>query len=121
MAPTEDTPVKPVKVAGPGETENENQLPGDELDDAEAARERSLKLGGGVPGVGIFGKYLTYLSEVRDELRLVTWPTRKMVVTETIVVIVITIFFTLLITGMDQVFAAIFNSLLFGKPLPWQQ
>ncbi len=120
MAPTEDTPVRPLKVAAPGEPGDENQSTGDQPGDGDAARERSLQLGGGVPGAGIFGKYLAFLGEVREEMRKVTWPTRKMVVTETIVVIIFVIFFTLLITGMDKVFATIFNWLLFGKSLPWQ-
>ena len=111
MAPTEDTPVKPLKVASPGEPNDENQVPEGE----DAARERSLQLGGGVPGAGIFGKYLAFLGEVRDEMRKVTWPTRKTVIVETIVVICVCIFFTLLITGIDQVFATLFNWALFGK------
>jgi preprotein translocase subunit SecE len=105
VAQTEDTPVK---VAEP------------EDNDTDAAREKSLQLGGGVPAGRVFGKYLTFLGEVRDELRKVTWPTRKTVIVETIVVIVITFFFTALIVGVDNVFATIFNWLLFGKQLPWQ-
>ena len=87
----------------------------EELDERDEARNRSLQLGGG-PGFGkVFGKYATFLGDVREELRKVTWPTRKMVVTETIVVLVVLAFFTLLITGLDQVFAALFNKLLFNK------
>lgn len=115
MAPTEDTPVKPVKVAGPGEPDEVNQRLGEQPDDVDAARERSLQLGGGVPGAGVFGKYLAFIGDVRDEMRKVTWPTRKMVVTETIVVICFVIFFTLLITSMDRVLSTVFNMLLFGK------
>ena len=88
---------------------------GDEADERDEARERSLQLGGGQGFGKIFGKYAVFLGDVREELRKVTWPTRKMVVTETIVVLVVLIFFTLLITGLDQVFAALFNQLLFNK------
>lgn len=83
-------------------------------DDEDDARSRSLKLGGG-PSLGFFGKYAKFLLEVREELRKVTWPTRRLVVIETIVVLVVLVFFTLLITGLDQVFAVVFNKLLFNK------
>lgn len=93
--------------------EGEEQQPQDEED---AARAKSLQLGGTGPGLGgFFGKYARFLGEVREELKKVSWPTRKVVVTETIVVLVITIFFTLMITGLDQMFALAFNKLLFGK------
>jgi preprotein translocase subunit SecE len=79
-----------------------------------------LQLGGGVPGARFFGRYATFLYEVRQELGKVTWPTRKQVVTETIVVLCVVAFFTLLINGVDNVFATFFNWLLFGKQMPWQ-
>lgn len=102
----------------PGEPEDGKPQDGD----VDSIRERSLQLGGGsgIPLGATLGKYVSFLGEVRDEMRKVTWPTRKTVITETIVVIVITLFFTLLITGMDKVLATIFNWLLFGKALPWQ-
>ncbi len=84
-------------------------------DDEDDARARSLQLGGKGPSLGFLGKYAKFLGEVREELRKVTWPTRKMVITETIVVLVVLVFFTLLITGLDQVFAVVFNKLLFNK------
>lgn len=80
------------------------------------ARDRSLQLGGGGIPVGKWlGKYVTFLSEVREEMRKVTWPTRKMVVTETIVVLVVVVFFTIMIVQLDNVFSFIFNAILFGK------
>ncbi|MEB3197948.1 MAG: preprotein translocase subunit SecE [Candidatus Sericytochromatia bacterium] len=91
-----------------------------DADAGEQARERSLQLGGGVPSGAFLGRYAAFLGEVREEMRKVTWPTRKQVVTETIVVICVVIFFALLITGVDSVFATFFNWFLFGKPLPWQ-
>jgi preprotein translocase subunit SecE len=37
------------------------------------------------------------------------------VITESVVVVVFVIFFTCLIVGLDHVFAALFNAVLFGK------
>jgi preprotein translocase subunit SecE len=85
------------------------------LNEEDDARARSLQLGGGGLNLGGFGKYTKFLSDVREELRKVTWPTRKMVVTETIVVLVVLVFFTLLITGLDQVYSFGFNKFLFNQ------
>ena len=93
--------------------EEGDNTPQDEEDDARA---RSLQLGGPkLGGKNPLSKYFVFLGEVREEMRKVTWPTRKMVVTETIVVLIVTVFFTLMITGLDQVFAVAFNAALFGK------
>ena len=80
------------------------------------ARSRSLSLGGS-PGVSLggFSKTFGFLTSVRDEMRKVSWPTRRMVITETVVVVIVVIFFTCLIVGLDHVFALIFNAALFGK------
>lgn len=86
-----------------------------EEEEEDEARSRSLQLGGGGTGLGFLSKYTTFLRDVREELRKVTWPTRKMVVTETIVVLVVLVFFTLLITGLDQAFSIVFNLFLFNK------
>lgn len=98
-------------------TENSSLPPGEEQPNEEDdARARSLQLGG-APGikVGGFGKAFTFLGEVREEMKKVTWPTRKMVVVETVVVLCVMTFFTLMITGLDMVFAAGFNAILFGN------
>src|SRR5438093_682004 len=83
----------------------ENPSPGtgeDDLHEGDDARSKSLQLGGTGPNFGkVFGKYAIFLGEVREELRKVSWPTRKVVVTETVVVVVFCIFFTALITGLD--------------------
>lgn len=117
MAHTDDPHLKVVNSELNGNPESPNN-PAVEVDDE--ARQRSLQLGGGVPGARIFGRYSTFLYEVRLELAKVTWPTRKQVVTETIVVLCVVAFFTLLITGVDNVLATFFNWLLFGKQMPWQ-
>ena len=46
-----------------------------------------------------------FMREVRGELKKVAWPTKAEVVTSTIVVLMAVIFMTLLIFGMDYVFA----------------
>jgi preprotein translocase SecE subunit len=88
---------------------------GENQDEEGDARSRSLQLGGGGPSFGFLAKYTTFIGDVRDEMKKVTWPTRKMVVTETIVVLVVLIFFTSLITGLDRLLSLLFNAFLFGK------
>lgn len=90
--------------------------PDDELLEGDDARSRSLSLGG-APNISLGGasKLFGFFTSVRDEMRKVTWPTRRMVVTETVVVVAVVIFFTSLIVGLDRVFAMIFNAALFGK------
>ena len=46
-----------------------------------------------------------FMREVRGELKKVAWPTKAEVVTSTIVVLMAVIVMTLLIFGMDYVFA----------------
>jgi preprotein translocase subunit SecE len=89
----------------------------DDQNPEDDARSRSLSLGGGGTGVslGKAGKAFEFLAAVREEMRKVTWPTRRMVITESVVVVVFVIFFTCLIVGLDHVFAALFNAILFGK------
>lgn len=91
----------------------------EEEEELDGARARSLSLGGGVGGGIPLGKtlggYVGFLGEVRDELRKVTWPTRRMVMVETVVVIIFVVFFTLLITSLDAGFSQLFNWLLFRR------
>lgn len=90
-----------------------------EDNEPDDARARSLSLGGGVGGGIPLGKtlggYVSFLGEVRDELRKVTWPTRRMVMVETVVVIIFVVFFTFLITTLDAGFSQLFNWLLFRR------
>ena len=46
-----------------------------------------------------------FMREVRGELKKVAWPTRAEVVTSTIVVLMAVVFMTLLIFGLDYIFA----------------
>lgn len=48
-----------------------------------------------------------FLAEVRNEMKRVTWPTRKEVYATTIVVILTSIFFGLYLWGIDLVLAAV--------------
>jgi len=57
------------------------------------------KARGGV--AGSWSSFRTFLSEVRNELKRVTWPSRKEVYATTFVVIVTSIFFGLYLFGLD--------------------
>ena len=52
-----------------------------------------------------FGELKTFLSEVRSELRRVTWPPKTEVYPTTIVVIVTTIIFGVLLYSVDVLFS----------------
>jgi preprotein translocase subunit SecE len=53
---------------------------------------------------GSFGNLRNFLKEVRNELKRVTWPSRKEVYATTLVVIVTSIFFGVYLFALDQVF-----------------
>ncbi len=50
---------------------------------------------------GQFERFRTFLSEVRNELKRVTWPSQKEVYATTVVVILTSIFFGLYLFGLD--------------------
>jgi preprotein translocase subunit SecE len=52
---------------------------------------------------GWFSNARTFLAEVRNELKRVTWPSRKEVYATTIVVVLTSIFFGLYLWGIDLV------------------
>ena len=54
----------------------------------------------------------TFLSEVRSELKKVTWPGKQEVYATTVVVIVTTIFFGFYLYGLDLLFFQAFNFIL---------
>jgi preprotein translocase subunit SecE len=58
----------------------------------ESARDTSL---------GRFGRFRVFLAEVRNELKRVTWPTRKEVYATTVVVILTSTFFGLYLFTLD--------------------
>jgi preprotein translocase subunit SecE len=53
---------------------------------------------------GSFGNMRNFLREVRNELKRVTWPSRKEVYATTLVVIVTSVFFGVYLFSLDQVF-----------------
>ena len=74
---------------------------------------------GGDGGRGIAGWWSnsrTFLTEVRNEMRRVTWPTRKEVYATTVVVILTSAFFGLYLWGLDLVLSRVVNGIfsLFG-------
>jgi preprotein translocase subunit SecE len=53
---------------------------------------------------GWFGNLRNFLVEVRNELKRVTWPSRKEVYATTVVVIATSVFFGVYLWGLDQFF-----------------
>jgi preprotein translocase subunit SecE len=67
---------------------------------------------GGEGGSGITSWWdtsRTFLTEVRNEMKRVTWPTQKEVYATTIVVILTSTFFGLYLWGLDLAFSAAIN------------
>jgi preprotein translocase subunit SecE len=59
------------------------------------------------------GNRLTrYISETRDELRLVVWPTREEAINLTIVVLFVTVLMTVLLGGIDLAFNKLLDVIL---------
>ena len=56
---------------------------------------------------GWYGRSRRFLSEVRNEMSRVTWPSRKEVYATTVVVILTSIFFGVYLYGVDVLFSAI--------------
>jgi preprotein translocase subunit SecE len=66
-----------------------------------------VKPQGGGEGRGITGWWAgvrTFLTEVRNEMRRVTWPSRKEVYATTVVVVLTSAFFGLYLWGLDLAF-----------------
>jgi preprotein translocase subunit SecE len=55
---------------------------------------------------GWWGRMRTFLTEVRNELKRVTWPSRKEVYATTFVVILTSVFFGVYLFGLDMLFNA---------------
>ncbi len=80
------------------------------LEQVKPAPVRSTEGGGG--GVKAWwGTSRTFLTEVRNEMRRVTWPSKKEVYATTVVVILTSAFFGLYLWGLDVLFAWLINSL----------
>jgi preprotein translocase subunit SecE len=72
---------------------------------------------GGTPGVigwvpRKVGEARSFLSEVRSELKKVTWPGRTEVYSTTLVVIATSIFFGFYLWGLDVVFSRVLSLVL---------
>ena len=70
------------------------------------AETTTLDSGRGAVG-GRLERMRVFLAEVRNELKRVTWPSRREVYATTIVVIVTSIFFGLYLWGLDQLIDSI--------------
>jgi preprotein translocase subunit SecE len=69
---------------------------------------------------GRIERWRLFLSEVRNELKRVTWPSRKEVYATTIVVILVSVFFGLYLWALDQVLLRVIVGIfrLFGASGP---
>jgi preprotein translocase subunit SecE len=89
-------------------------------EDKPERREDSRSSGGGLasvlswPGRKV-AELRAFLTEVRTELKKVTWPSRKEVYSTTLVVIGTSIFFGFYLWGLDIVFSRLL-SLAFQRP-----
>ena len=77
------------------------------LEQVKPAPVRSTEGGGGVKAW--WGNSRTFLTEVRNEMRRVTWPSRKEVYATTVVVILTSAFFGIYLWGMDIALSILVN------------
>ena len=61
---------------------------------------------------GRFERMRLFLSEVRNELKRVTWPSQKEVYATTVVVIATSVFFGIYLFALDSILLAIFSWIL---------
>ena len=77
-----------------------------------AMLERSRESSPGQAGMfGWWGRGRTFLSQVRNEMERVTWPSAKEVQATTFVVILTSVFFGLYLWGIDLVLNAVTGSI----------
>jgi len=69
-----------------------------------------------LPEPGLKEGIANYLKGVKTEWSKVTWPEKRQVIVETIVVIAVVIFFSLVIYAYDKIFAFIINLFIHTKP-----
>ena len=72
------------------------------LEEAKATPQRST-------GVGWVDTSRTFLLDVRNEMRRVTWPSRREVYTTTVVVILTSVFFGVYLWGLDLALSWLVN------------
>ena len=80
---------------------------GDGPEGRAARRERGLT----GPRAGFFERIATFASDVRSEMRRVTWPTLKDVQNTTIITIIAVAFFAFYLWGVDKVWTFLVNGL----------
>ena len=78
---------------------------------AMADHEESLQGRARESVTGWWGRSRRFLSEVRNEMARVTWPTRREVYATTIVVILTSIFFGIYLYGIDLVVSRIMGAI----------
>jgi preprotein translocase subunit SecE len=59
-------------------------------------------------------KIMTFVSEVRAEIKKVSWPTKDELVGTTIIVCIIVLIFALILGAMDAMFSAVIKKLIIG-------
>jgi preprotein translocase subunit SecE len=64
--------------------------------------------------VNIFRSIANYFSDVKSELKKVSWPDRQEILTSTIVVVVVVVVFTLFIGIIDEIFIRLVKFFLGG-------
>jgi preprotein translocase subunit SecE len=110
MAVAEDEKVEKAEKAERGDRKAE-----------KASRADAPKSGSGEPGAvaqvvgwlpNKWRELRTFLSEVRSELKKVTWPGRKEVYATTIVVMATTVFFGFYLWGLDIMFSRVLSQVL---------
>lgn len=57
-------------------------------------------------------KIISFLQEVRTELKKVTWPTRDELVGSTIIVCILVVIFSIILGSMDAVFSTLIRYLI---------
>ena len=79
-----------------------------------ATIEQVKPVGGGEGGgiTGWWSNARTFLTEVRNEMKRVTWPARKEVYATTVVVIAFSVFFGLYLFALDQILLNVFQWIL---------
>jgi preprotein translocase subunit SecE len=76
----------------------------------EQAKSAPVRAGGESGGVtGWWDNSRGFFTEVRNEMRRVTWPAKKEVYATTVVVILVASFFGLYLFGLDLAFTAMVN------------
>ena len=59
--------------------------------------------------------FISYLKNVQGELKHIVWPKRNQAILHTFIIIVLSIFVALYISGLDYVFTGVVNRLVSGS------